>query len=185
MAFLTTAIVTTYVPALADAPGLAGLVTAAETAILDDLERERIESGSVVEYLDGRNLATILLREYPVTAISEVRVDDEVIDADDYTVDEWGRLIRLDGCWPRCDPRNVKVSYTAGFTTVPEPLKLAGALLCDYLAGATAGEGANDATRIRLGAAEVETVAAVESAKAELPLHIQMLIRPYRRSDVY
>lgn len=45
----------------------------------------------------------ILLPGEPVTAVTEVKIDGEVLDSDVYRVDDWRYLVRIDGgTWPSC-----------------------------------------------------------------------------------
>lgn len=62
----------------------------------------------------------IELGAYPITAITEVRVDGVVLDPAAYRVDDWAVLVRLDGgMWPCCnngteDPPHLAVDFTFG-----------------------------------------------------------------------
>lgn len=88
--------------------------------------------------LDGSGRDIVVLPEYPVTAISELRIDtarefgaSSIIDSDDYEYYEDGRLF-----YPYIFPharRCVQVTYTAGYTTVPYDLQQAIVEACAYV----------------------------------------------------
>jgi len=81
--------------------------------------------------LDGTGSDLILLPQYPVTAVSEVKVDSArafgaatVVDTDDWEYDgDTGELF----IWTKTPKvrRCVRVSYTAGYVTVPDDLQYA------------------------------------------------------------
>jgi hypothetical protein len=107
-----------------------GLINAV-SARANTLTRRKLKSRAYVITLDGNGSDVILLPEYPVTGVAELRIDtarefgdETIIDLGDYEVyDGDGRLWYPAG-FPRAR-RSVKVSYTAGYINVPEDLQLA------------------------------------------------------------
>lgn len=100
----------------------------------DELEREcdrQLASRLVTnEYQDGRGQNIILLRQFPVTAISELRIDGKseftdastLIPATDYALtDDAQSVVFKRGYFPK-GYRNIRVTYTAGYTTIPADL---------------------------------------------------------------
>jgi hypothetical protein len=101
----------------------------------------------------GRGFASLFLREYPVTAVSDVRVSsscyggagnddafpddsewtqnsDFILSSVDASEDNSGELVAIRQCWPQ-GHSNIRVgSYTAGYASVPGDLKLACFQLC-------------------------------------------------------
>ncbi len=73
-----------------------------------------------------------MLREFPVTAVSEVREDGTALDAADYERAENSGILyaRANGnpsVWSE-DSRNLEVDYTAGYAIIPESLAFAATL---------------------------------------------------------
>jgi len=86
-----------------------------------------------IEFQDGRNQNRIMLRNYPADKPSELRIDhsseftdaDTLIETDDYEIDTLGNeVIFIERIFPR-GTRNIKITYDAGFTTVPEDIESA------------------------------------------------------------
>lgn len=71
---------------------------------------------------NGHAQDVLYLNQYPVTDVAEVLIDDEEVDADDYTVETEG--IYYEDGWPK-GRRNISVTYTAGYTTMPADLHMA------------------------------------------------------------
>ena len=63
----------------------------------------------------------------PVTAVSSVTLDGDVLDTTDYKLVH-GRLWRLSGWGYTCEPTEVEITITHGFTAVPSEIKH---LVCD------------------------------------------------------
>ncbi|MEU2789017.1 mobile element protein [Streptomyces sp. NPDC007100] len=74
--------------------------------------------------LDGTGRRTLLLPVWPVTAVSRVLLEgQELVEGTDFSWSETGILRRLGGlCWPdrlRC----LQVTYSHGWTQVPEDIQ--------------------------------------------------------------
>lgn len=88
----------------------------------------------------GRYFFISLQDRYPVISVDEVLIDGVVVPPASYRVDDYHRLVRLDGaCWPRCqdliepttEPNTFEVTYTAG-RRPPIQLQMAAAeLACE------------------------------------------------------
>lgn len=72
--------------------------------------------------LDGTGSTKLFLPELPVATITSVEVDDVLLLATDYSLAENGVLWRLYGPWP-VGARNIEVTYTHGYATIPDELK--------------------------------------------------------------
>lgn len=91
-----------------------------------------------------------LAGRYPVLAITEVKIDAVVLPASDYRLDEFSRLVRVDGQpWPHTqdltgdpdvDPNTFVIRFTVG-RAVPIDLQHAAALLACELKKACNGQG--------------------------------------------
>lgn len=106
---------------------LTSLVSACDEAVKSLLLGRVLESAEYVEKCDGRGFDWLILSQRPVTEVEEVKIDADrgfgdgitAEDADDYEVDEaTGMLYRKAGIWPE-GRRNIRVSYTAGYATLP------------------------------------------------------------------
>ena len=84
-------------------------------------------SASYTERRDGNGREELRLQQYPVTALTSVKVDsnrefgaDTALDADEYDLDgDAGLVYRIGTVWP-CGTRNIQVVYTAGYSTIPD-----------------------------------------------------------------
>lgn len=106
-----------------------GLINAASERA-NMISGRKLASRAATVKLDGTGGDVLLLPEYPVTAIAEVKLDtarafgtDTVLDADDYVLYEDGRLYFPSGL-PSAR-QCVQITYTAGYVTVPPDLQLA------------------------------------------------------------
>ncbi|MDP3124602.1 MAG: hypothetical protein Q8M84_03115 [Thiobacillus sp.] len=129
MALTTTAAVKAYKPitgteldALIDA-----LVPRASSAIETYLSR-KIESTAHVEIRDGNGGRSLMLSQYPVTAVSAVSVDGQPIPQGSFGVAGWrlaNRSLVLEGYSFARGDANVQIEYTAGYATVPPDIEQA------------------------------------------------------------
>jgi len=131
---------------------LTQLLDAIEANVLGWLGRGALLSAAATEYFDGNGQKLLPLRRRPVTAVASVYVDGtgfyglgtgspfgastQWVAGEQFAyrrVDEseenGGMLLAINGVWPRGDG-NVKVTYTAGFTTTPDDVELAIWELC-------------------------------------------------------
>lgn len=112
-------------------------------------------SASYTEYYSGKGNNFLLLRQYPVSAITSIYDDtdrlysaDTLISSDDYALEDAGDsgIVKFDGLILSRGLNNIKVVYTAGYTTIPSDLEMACVKRCaaDYiesLGGINAMEG--------------------------------------------
>ncbi len=85
----------------------------------------------------------------PVTEVLEVLLDGEVLDPLSYRVDDWARLVRLDGEWPWCQDLNQPddglgawaITYQRG-----QPIPAGGGLAAGSLASELAKAFCNDSS---------------------------------------
>lgn len=86
------------------------------------------------------SLSSISLAPAPIDAVSEVKVDGQVLDAGAYRVDNHRWLVRTDGeGWPCCqrldradtEPETFSVAYTYGRTPPPMGVRAAAVLACE------------------------------------------------------
>lgn len=88
--------------------------------------------GTYTELHSGRRQNYLLPNQYPITAISEIRIDNSrewtnannLVAAANYVIADFQSTIQYDGSFPS-GYNNIRVIYTAGYVTVPSDLKLA------------------------------------------------------------
>ena len=112
--------------------GLQSLIQTASAQVENYCGRQ-LESGPVVESFYGRGSQYTLLREFPVTALSSLTWEDEsgltgTDSVNDLRFRSWGMLEWKSSLNIFVPNRFYTVSYTAGYTTVPGPVKQAVAL---------------------------------------------------------
>lgn len=103
---------------------LSHIVNAVSAWVAGYLKRNLV-SAARVEYYSGDGSVELVLKNYPVTVLTYIRVDenrtfgsDTAVDSTDYILKPVQGIVRafnLYGNWP-CGESNIKVSYTAGYT---------------------------------------------------------------------
>lgn len=104
----------------------------ASSQYIEGATDRKLKSQSYTELRHGRQNNILLLRQYPITAISELMIDSAgefvdlslVIDSDDYAISDDQNSILYRGLFPN-GYNNVRIKYTAGFATVPSDLEMA------------------------------------------------------------
>ena len=103
-------------------------IEAISTQIEDYCARSFIEQAITNERWDYP-IGVIMLKQFPVDSIQEVRVDGTAITADEYHLDEetgrlWYKSDTQIQNWEASDVEEyVEVDYTAGYATLPADLK--------------------------------------------------------------
>lgn len=98
-----------------------------------EIQCDRVfDSTEHTEYLDGEGREWIRPKHYPITAVTGLWDsttwdwdDDTLISSDDYKVSNSGRFIKLKARVFYDGSENVKITYTAGYSTIPLDLKMA------------------------------------------------------------
>lgn len=93
--------------------------------------KRAFDSASYTHYLDAPGTDRIFPAQYPVTAISSIYQDSSrgwdatsLIDSADYFIDSDERGIILKSGTFIESPKAIKITYTAGYTTIPSDLKM-------------------------------------------------------------
>lgn len=93
-------------------------------SVTNELERETgriFVSRAVTEVRNGHGRRRLELHRYPVTAITSITLDEEVLSTDDYSLEsEPGIVTLVTGVWTE-DVANVTVVYTAGYARASVP----------------------------------------------------------------
>lgn len=104
------------------------------TKYVENYIKRTLSYEETTRYLDGPGTEVLVLPDYPISSLDAIYVDsnrsfgDETEeDSDNYYVDDTaGRIEKLNGIvWP-AGRRNIKITYTKGFSSIPDDLRLAG-----------------------------------------------------------
>jgi uncharacterized phiE125 gp8 family phage protein len=144
------------------------------TRISDDMERQcnrAFHAATYTQYYKGDGTSKLLLKQYPVNSVASIYDDvdrvwgaDTAIDAGDISISQEceGLIILKDDIFSESDDiENIKITYNAGYSTIPTDLEFACIKLCaaDYLEskGLVAGfaEGERNPDKLRKSAKEV------------------------------
>jgi hypothetical protein len=175
VALLTTAEATTLVPPDVSAhPAFTFLLDAASVR-LEKACRRTFASAAVDELLDGSGHEVLVVSRPPIVTWTSLAIDAVAVDAADYVVSSSGGLLyRKSGfAWPT-GRQNIRAIYTGGYATVPEPIRLATAMLATHLKVGLRITGQFSEERI----GDYWYKIAAES-ETDLPAGVQSLIAPY------
>jgi uncharacterized phiE125 gp8 family phage protein len=109
------------------------LINAASEKIERYTNRILVSQGTIAELQHGRRENILLLKQWPIIAISAVSVDytavhtapANVLAASDYAIsDDLNSVLLINQTFP-VGFNNIKITYTAGYVTVPSDLELA------------------------------------------------------------
>lgn len=108
---------------------LTALLAASEQAVVKHLDRN-VESASYTAVMDGNGSSLLTLAQYPITAVSSVKIDGRVVpQSSGYGVSGFlfrDREIILRGEYRfTLDTANVEIVYTAGYSQVPADINQA------------------------------------------------------------
>jgi len=125
-----------------DATQLGNQIEVASQLIEDFLDRKLIEQ-SHTDYYDGRRSDRLILRQWPVSAITELRLDSTngfteastLVDSSDYALVNDQEIVLLNGGTFHYGRYSVKVIYTAGWlqASIPATIRNACLQLVEYL----------------------------------------------------
>lgn len=111
-----------WLPVGEDDPKLLAALAAASSRFRGAVRHRVSFTVDDVITVDGNGSQTVLLPAAPVTAVSELLLDDvELIEGTDFNWSADGYVRRLGGCWPdrlRC----LQVTYSHGYDEVPEEI---------------------------------------------------------------
>lgn len=102
---------------------LSRMITAASAFIVSWLERE-VLSATYTETRDGNNSQRMKMRNFPITLVTLVKVDNVVIPETERAFNDASIVLR--GCrWFSKGILNVEVTYVAGYAVVPPDIEQA------------------------------------------------------------
>ena len=194
MADLINAARAAMIPSLIDidAAYLTVLISAASNLVIKHCRRDFVSTVYTDEVYDGDGTYVLLLRQFPVTALTSVKTvesdgNEETCLTAQFRVDyDIGEIRHIPECtcaytYFPAGYRNIKVSYTAGFAVVPEDVQEATAQTIAWLY-ANASIAANmESWKLGDAAAKYK----LETADMPLlPASVRALLGPYRNVRV-
>lgn len=164
-----------------DDPKIERLVNAASQYAANFCDR-RFLSGSYTEYFHGRKMNFIMPREWPVSAITSLNISstrdwvdaNSLVDSSSYDVADGGTTVVYDGIFPN-GYKNIRLVYTAGYTSVPYDLEHAVLQMVEwwYMHNVRKDIGRTNSSK------GDESVGVL----SEVPKHILQLLMPYKRVE--
>jgi hypothetical protein len=101
------------------------LINSASMAIESYCRRKIKDVSYADEEYDGSGTRNLNLRQFPVSSITSIKIDDVALDISEYKFKKSSGIVnRLKALWPK-EFQNIKVSYTAGYSSVPADIELA------------------------------------------------------------
>jgi hypothetical protein len=102
------------------------VIPSAERYFLMRIGNRDIEETEKEEYYDGDGTVELLLKRYPVTSITELKIDDTIVDATNYVLYPDEAMIKtINGyAFVKTNYRNVYVKYKAGYEVGNIPLEI-------------------------------------------------------------
>lgn len=150
---------------------------------IEEVSNRIFRSQAYTHRFDGNNKKEILVEQFPITAITEVNVDDAwtfaagtALGAGETTIvdDIW--IARRCGLFRIENPQNVQIQYTAGFATTPPDIEQACIEWVRHLWSVQKSRRSSINSKSKLG----ESVTYFES----IPDIIRVMIEPHKRDNV-
>ena len=158
---------------------LLDVIIKAVTMQVEQFCNRTFESVSYEDTYDGDNEITLYLHHRPVTAISSVVITDSAgidttIASSDYTrYEKVGKIVLTEGDAFTKGNLNVAISYTAGETTLPPVVKLAGMKLVRWYYRKW-GDNRDGVSSESVGDQTI-------NYEREMPAEIKQMLGPYRQ----
>lgn len=94
-------------------------------------------------------LSTLILSGWPLVSVEEVSIDGAVLDPSAYQIDDWQRLVRIDGePWPACSDDFI-VEFTYGVAPPAAGVAAAASLGCQLALACSGGDGCRLPQRVQ------------------------------------
>lgn len=168
---------------------LEGLVDSASGAIETFCGRKLKSRTYTDEKYDGDGtMSVLILKQYPVSMVDSLYDDPKgvfgsntLVDPNSYRLYGEAGIIKLISGVFSAGTQNIKVTYTAGYVTIPYELNLACKILAaDYYFKAPAGKGRQGIKTERLAQGQGD----ISFQQKEIPPEVVALLRPYRRKTI-
>lgn len=160
-----------------------GLQIEVASQLIEDFLNRKLISQTHIQYFDGRRTDRLILRQWPVTEITEIRVDSEHLFTSDDTilastayvlVNDQEVLKIDDGNW-NYGKYSIKVTYEAGWlqASIPATIRNACLQLVEYLEAKRTYRDIDKESKAKAG----ETIKLVQG----IPEFIAIQLEPYQR----
>lgn len=156
------------------------MINAASQSIEKYLDRV-VKEATYTEFQDGRASNKILLKEYPVSSITSLHIDNDgdfdanaLIDSGDYSIDSESMLLLRHRTFTK-GYQNIKVVYVAGYSTVPSDIEHACIEYVNYLYVRRSDRRVGVKSKSKGG----ENITFVEG----IPELIAQMLLPYKRNE--
>lgn len=93
------------------------------SALFESYCNRKFDDNYYTDVYSGHNNTKLYVRQYPITTVSGVYVNDVIIDDVDYYVGS-NNIELLTGYFS-AGRNNIKINYTAGYVNIPDDLRLA------------------------------------------------------------
>jgi hypothetical protein len=100
------------------------IIPSAEKFILDMIKKN-IEVANYKEKYDGDGEYELLLNQYPITNVVELKIEDELINVTDYYIYNSSGIIKMKYGLFTIGLQNIYIDYNAGYSPVPSDIKMA------------------------------------------------------------
>jgi len=101
------------------------------TAVFESYCERKFASRSYTEYHDGNAEKYLFPKHYPIISVTSIHDDsdwnwgaDKLVDSTTYRIQDERVIVLKSSLWSK-DEQNVKITYVAGYATIPAELKLA------------------------------------------------------------
>lgn len=99
------------------------IIPSAEKYILNKI-KNIIEVTNFKEYYDGDGDYELLLKQYPITSVVELKIEDNIINISDYLIYNSSGIIKMKYGIFTIGLKNVYIEYNAGYSPVPSDIKM-------------------------------------------------------------
>lgn len=102
---------------------LTAIINSAEKYILNKI-KNIIEVANFKEYYDGDGDWELLLKQYPITTVTELKIEDEIILTTDFYIYNSSGIIKMRYGIFTIGLKNIYIDYNAGYSPVPSDIKM-------------------------------------------------------------
>jgi hypothetical protein len=166
------------------------LIEAASDSIEQACERT-FARATYTDTFDGDNQPRLWLRNRPVVSVTSVTVNNAAMNAADYTVDTrlgcvwygaqgWAGAGRQRRPGWQTGVQNIVVTYTAGYSAIPAPIKRAAIVQCKYLSDSSRASSVYEFESL----GDYQYKRSSQSDSKGLAPNVEQLIAPYILTEV-
>lgn len=164
------------------------LILEAVTVSFEGYMKRKLDVQEITEYYDGPNDSELILKNYPISAIDSIYYDinwewgeTSLIDSDNYTFEPGSGMVLYNAGFWRSGRRSIKITYTYGWTDIPEDIRFEGIKLAaiEYLKSFIGGKRIGIIQETRRST-QVDSATTTYIVK-DLPADTKKVLQRYRR----